>query len=85
MKWTLTLLLLVPILGTADLRDYDHPLVCKPVIIRNGVTFIADQKDWITLPWKDFKGISDRLLFKHLDGLFKVPLSTDNSGYVCSQ
>ena len=63
------------------LRDYKHPIICKPVVVTNGITVIGDKSTWVELPWKDLLAISDRLLFRYLDGAFEVP----HTGYVCMQ
>ena len=72
------------ILGTAhaDLKDYGHPLVLKPYIIRDGSIVTADKSHWIPLPWKDFVAIgNDKLLFK-VDG---VIMTCPAEGYRCLQ
>ena len=71
----------VPILGTADLKDYEHPLVLKPYMIRDEATVMADKSHWIYLPWKDFVALSDKLLFK-VDG---VIMTCPMEGYKCDQ
>ena len=82
MKWILVLLLFVPILGAADLKDYDHPLVLKPYIVRDGITFLADENHWIWLPWSQFVAFGkDKLLFK-IDG---VIYSSPMEGYKSDQ
>ena len=75
-------LLLVPSLGTADLKDFDHPLVLKPYAVRDGITFVADENHWIRLPWSNFVAIGqDKLLFK-VDGvIYTCPME----GYKCDQ
>ena len=82
MKWVLALLLLVPNLGAADLKDFEHPLVLKPYIVRDGTTFVADENHWIRLPWLKFVAIGkDVLLFK-VDGvIYTCPME----GYKCDQ
>ena len=82
MKYILALVLLVPILGAADLKDFDHPLVLKPYAVRDGITFYADENHWIRLPWSKFVAIGkDTLLFK-IDGvIYTCPME----GYKCDQ
>ncbi len=83
---------LIPILGTgclfwgmfalADLKNYEHPLVLKPYIIRDEAIVTADKSHWIPLPWKDFVAIGqDKLLFK-IDGvIYTCPMDD----YMCLQ
>ena len=81
-RFLLVSLLLIGSLSYADLKDYPHPLICKPVIVRDGITVVSDKADWITLPWSDFLSVGkDKLLFKHLDDVFAVP----HVGYICEQ
>jgi len=64
------------------LREYAHPIVCKPITIVNDITVIADEKDWVTLEWKDFVAIAkDKLLFRHMEKIVAVPMV----GYICQQ
>jgi hypothetical protein len=64
------------------IRDYPHPIVCKPFVEKDGIVLISDKEYWVFLPWKDFVAIGkDRLLFKYLDGIFEIP----HKGYVCDQ
>ncbi len=83
-KLILVLGLMCLLLGTAhaDLKDYDHPLILKPYIIRDGSIITADKSHWIPLPWKDFVAIGqDKLLFK-IDGvIYTCPMAD----YVCLQ
>ena len=82
MKLILTLALLVPSMGAADLKDYEHPLVLKPFIIRDGSTITSDMKHWIPLPWKDFIAIgNNRLLFNYEGVVYTCPMK----GYICLQ
>ena len=76
--------ILLLLLGTAhaDLKDYDHPLILKPYMIRDGAIVTADKPHWIRLPWKDFVAIgNDKLLFK-IDG---VIYTCPADGYICLQ
>ena len=81
-KLWLVLSMLIPILGMADLRDFEHPLVLKPFIVRDGITFEGDKNHWIKLPWSQFVAIGkDVLLFK-VDGvIYTCPME----GYKCDQ
>ncbi|KKL19665.1 hypothetical protein LCGC14_2463220, partial [marine sediment metagenome] len=81
-KLILVLGIFVPLLGMADLKDYGHPLILKPYIIRDGSIVTADKSHWIKLPWKDFVTIGqDRLLFK-VDGvIYTCPMDD----YTCLQ
>ena len=76
--------ILLLLLGTAhaDLKNYDHPLVLKPYIIRDGATVTSDKSHWIPLPWKDYVALTrDTLLFK-IDGvIYTCPMA----GYICLQ
>ena len=82
MKLIIILGIFVPLLGMADLKKYDHPLVLKPYIIRDGSIVTADKRHWIVLPWKDFVAIGqDKLLFK-VDG---VIMTCPAEGYRCLQ
>ena len=81
-KLILVLGIFVPLLGMADLKDYDHPLVLKPFIVRDEAIVMADKRHWIYLPWKDFVAIGqDKLLFK-VDG---VIMTCPAEGYICLQ
>ncbi len=81
-KITLALLFLSPLSCIGDIKDYDHPLILKPYIIRDGFTITADSEYWIHLPWKNFVAIGqDKLLFK-IDGvIYTCPMR----GYRCLQ
>ena len=81
-KLILVLGIFVPLLGMADLKDYDHPLVLKPYIIRDGSIVTSDKSHWIPLPWKDYVALTiDTLLFK-VDG---VIMTCPAEGYICLQ
>ena len=76
----------VPNLGTADdldhLRDYPHPIICKPILERDGMEIIADKDKWIVLEWSEFLVIgNNRLLFKHNGKIKAVPME----GFRCGQ
>ena len=69
-------------MGAADLKDYDHPLVLKPYVVRDGFTITADKKHWMHLPWENFISIGkDKLLFKHEGVIVTCPMK----GYRCLQ
>ena len=82
MRYINFVILLLVSTAYADIKDYEHPLICKPITVMDGVTVISDESEWIILPWKDFVSLGkDKLLFKHLDKLVVVPMK----GYICEQ
>ncbi len=99
-KLILVLGIFVPLLGMADprdymaeLRDYEHPMILKPYIIRDGATVIADKNHWIKLPWENFVVLclnnstcklasgQGKLLFKYEGVIMTCPMD----GYKCLQ
>jgi len=75
-------LTLVPNLGTADLKDYPHPIICKPIIQTLENWIEPPEVDWIILKWSTFVAIGeDKLLFKYDGWIAEVPME----GFSCSQ
>lgn len=65
-----------------NLRDYPHPIICKPFVEIDGGVAIAEQSEWVILTWASLEDITEStLIFKNKDGLFYVP----SRGFVCSQ
>ena len=102
MKYILILGTACLILGTAhadprdymaELRVYEHPMVLKPYIVRDGSVITADKNHWMRLPWKNLVAIclnnstcklasgQDKLLFKHEGVIVTCPMD----GYICLQ
>jgi len=77
--FSLVMILLVST-AYADLKEYPHPIVCKPITVVNNTTVIADKNEWITLEWKDFIALAkDKLLFRHMEQIVTVPMK----GFLC--
>jgi hypothetical protein len=70
--------------GQDHIRDYPHPIICKPIIERDGIIVVSEEDEWVTLPWKDFIAFGkDKLLFKYLDGIFTIEKGMRTKGYIC--
>ncbi len=88
----LILLLLVTTQVTADdrqmseeglelIRNYPHPIICKPIVKVDGVYIISDEDKWRIIPWATFVRMdADFLYFRFRDDIMPVPLK----GYICS-
>ena len=80
MKACLIFLLLVPNLGIANLKDYEHPIVCKPILQTLEHWIEPPEKHWIVLKWDTFIAIGEnKLLFKYDGWIVQVPMD----GYRC--
>ena len=63
-----------------EIREYKHPVICKPVIKKDGLTIIGERDTWIVLPWATLETLDDKkMVFKTKDGKFTVP----TTGYIC--
>lgn len=64
-----------------DLRDYPHPIVCKPFVKTDSGVVMAEQDKWVILTWATLEEITEgTLIFKTRDGDFYIPAA----GYICS-
>ena len=64
-----------------SIRNYDTPLVCKPVIITDGIVSIGKPDTWVVLTWERLVSLDKaKLTFETEHGLFAIPAT----GYLCS-
>jgi hypothetical protein len=64
------------------LRDYPHPIICKPFVEKDGVVSMGEQETWVIVTWASLEDITETtLIFKNKDGVFYVPAK----GFLCSQ
>ena len=85
--WILTIAVGILFVGIAfadeldHLRDYPHPIICKPIVEKDGVIIVSPQSEWIVLPWARLESLDpEKLVFKTKDGLFTMP----SPNYVCT-
>jgi len=65
-----------------SLKDYPHPIVCKPFVKAETGVIMAEQDKWVILTWAQLDEINeDTLIFKTKDGVFYVPAKR----FICSQ
>ncbi len=65
-----------------NLKDYAHPIICKPFVKTATGVIMAKQDTWVILTWASLDEITEKtLIFKTKDGDFYVP----SAGYICSQ
>ncbi len=65
-----------------SLKDYPHPIICKPFVEKNGIVSIGAQSTWVIVTWASLEDITeDTLIFRNKDGVFYIPAK----GYSCSQ
>jgi len=63
-----------------SIRNYDTPLVCKPVIITDGIVSIGKPDTWVVLTWARLEALDkNRMTFSTEDGPFVIPAT----GYIC--
>jgi len=84
--WAVVLGLLVcAIAAKADienLKDYPHPIICKPFVKTDTGVTVAEQDKWVIVTWAELDEMTeDTLIFKTRNGDFYIPAA----GYICSQ
>lgn len=65
-----------------NLRQYPHPIICKPFVKTSTGVRMAEQNKWVILTWASLEEITEKtLIFKTKDGDFYIPAA----GFMCSQ
>ena len=61
-----------------EIRNYPHPIICRPVKMIDGVRHLGDE--WVILTWAQLETLTrEKIVFTTKDGKFVFP----NKDYSC--
>ena len=67
------------------IRNYPTPLICKPVIEKDGIVVLGEQDTWIVLPWASLTDLNEKEMVFTIKGKEYVFVNGEGlAGYVCS-